>query len=70
MKKPNQPNVFEDITLELKYKIQAMKCYKSELNRYPHSRSLKAIESLSTQRGIQSGIKQAEAFEIIRMIKN
>jgi len=69
VKKPNQPNVFEDITLELKYKIQAMKCYKSELNRYPHSRSLKAIESLSSQRGIQSGIKQAEAFEIIRMIK-
>ena len=69
VKKPNQPNVFEDITMELSYKIKAMKCYKSELNRYPHPRSLKAIENLSVQRGIESGVKNAEAFQLIRNVR-
>jgi LmbE family N-acetylglucosaminyl deacetylase len=69
VKKPNRPNLFEDITIELDYKIKAMKCYKSELNQYPHPRSLKAIENLSIQRGIESGVKNAEAFQIIRSVR-
>jgi hypothetical protein len=42
--------------------------YKSELRPFPHSRSLKAIENLAIQRGIESGTKKAEAFELIRSI--
>ena len=62
------PTVFEDISKEFKYKIKSFKMYKSELRPFPHSRSLKAIENLAIQRGIESGIKKAEAFELIRSI--
>ena len=62
------PTVFEDISKEFKYKIKSFRMYKSELRPFPHSRSLKAIENLAIQRGIESGIKKAEAFELIRFI--
>ena len=62
------PTVFEDIFKEFKYKIKSFKMYKSELRPFPHLRSLKAIENLAIQRGIESGTKKAEAFELIRFI--
>ena len=62
------PTVFEDIFKEFKYKIKSFRMYKSELRPFPHSRSLKAIENLAIQRGIESGTKKAEAFELIRSI--
>ena len=62
------PTVFEDISKEFKYKIKSFRMYKSELRPFPHSRSLKAIENLAIQRGIESGTKKAEAFELIRFI--
>ena len=62
------PTVFEDISKEFKYKIKSFKMYKSELRPFPHSRSLKAIENLAIQRGIESSTKKAEAFELIRSI--
>ena len=42
--------------------------YKSEIEEFPHPRSFKAIENLSIQRGIESGLKNAEAFEIVKSI--
>ena len=62
------PTVFEDISKEFKYKIKSFRMYKSELRPFPHSRSLKAIENLAIQRGVESGTKKAEAFELIRFI--
>jgi len=62
------PTVFEDISKEFKYKIKSFRMYKSELRPFPHSRSLKAIENLAIQRGIESGTKKAEAFELIRVV--
>ena len=62
------PTVFEDISKEFKYKIKSFRMYKSELRPFPHPRSLKAIENLAIQRGIESGTKKAEAFELIRFI--
>ena len=62
------PTVFEDISKEFKYKIKSFKMYKSELRPFPHLRSLKAIENLAIQRGVESGTKKAEAFELIRSI--
>ena len=47
-----------------------MKFYKSELKKYPHSRSLKAIEALAKFRGISSGFKYAEGFVLVREIEN
>ena len=62
------PTVFEDISKEFKYKIKSFRMYKSELRPFPHPRSIKAIENLAIQRGIESDTKKAEAFELIRFI--
>jgi len=62
------PTIFEDISKEFKYKIKSIKMYKSEIRSFPHPLSLKAIENLAIQRGIESGIKKAEGFEVIRVI--
>lgn len=64
------PNFYEDISDYLDYKLKAMECYKSELKEYPHPRSLKGIEVLAQKRGTESGVKAAEAFMLIREIKN
>lgn len=61
--------IYEDVEKELKYKINAFKCYKTEIEPFPHPRSIKAIENLSIQRGIESNLKNAEAFELIRSIE-
>ena len=68
-KKNFLPNYFLNIEKFLKYKIKAIKCYKNELKKYPHSRSVMGIKNLSKIRGHQSGLKFAEAFEIIRKIE-
>ena len=62
------PNHFVNVEKYLKFKLNAIKCYKNELKKSPHSRSLNGIKNLSKIRGNQSGVKNAEAFEIIRRI--
>ena len=62
------PNRFEDIKNQISYKIKAFKMYKSEIMKYPHPRSPKAIESLAMYRGVQSGLIYAEAFEVVHEI--
>ena len=68
-KKNFVPNFFVNIENSLKSKIKAIKIYKDELKPYPHSRSLKGLKNLNKIRGNQSGLKYAEAFEIIRVIE-
>jgi N-acetylglucosamine malate deacetylase 1 len=67
-KTPFFPNRYVKINNEIKHKINAFKMYKSEIQDFPHPRSIKAIENLSIQRGIESGLKNAEAFQIIKSI--
>jgi len=62
------PNVYVNIEKEFKYKIKAFKMYTTEQQKFPFPRSLKGIESLAIQRGIESGLKKAEAFKLIRKI--
>jgi len=62
------PNYFVNIKDELKFKIKAIKTYKNEVKVAPHSRSLDGVKNLSKLRGNQSGLKNVEAFEIIRKI--
>jgi LmbE family N-acetylglucosaminyl deacetylase len=61
------PNFFIDIDKSIKYKIKALKCYKSQIlgNK---SRSLDAIMALAKFRGSQNGCNYAEAFKLIRAI--
>ena len=62
------PNYFVNIQKYLNSKIKAIKSYKNELKKPPHSRSIEGIKNLSKIRGNQSGVKYAEAYEIIRKI--
>ena len=36
--------------------------YESEVEKFPHPRSIEAIENLAIQRGIEARLKKAEAF--------
>ena len=63
-----KPNVYYDITKTFEKKIEAMRCYKSELRRFPHPRSLEAIKALARKRGSEVRVQYAEAFHLIRRI--
>jgi len=65
-----RPNLFIDISKTKEKKMEALKKYGVELKRYPHPRSLEAIDILSKQRGIQVGLDAAEAFETVRIISS
>ncbi len=62
------PNFFIDIEKEFNHKIEAMKCYQSQLRAFPSSRSLKSLESLANLRGSTVGCHCAEAFMVVRII--
>ena len=63
------PTVYEDISNELEYKINAMKLFQSQLDEFPNARSLVAIEALARYRGATVNTMAAEAFVLIREIK-
>ncbi len=60
------PNVWSDISSEFQLKIEAMKCFKSQLYAFPHPRSLEAIEALAKLRGSTIGAQYAESFVCVR----
>ena len=60
------PNVWCDITDTIDKKLEAMKCYKSQLLDFPHPRSLKAIRALSEFRGSTVCVNNAESFMLVR----
>ncbi len=62
------PQWFEDISNEFKKKIQAIQCYKKEIRRPPHPRSIDGITSLNKWRGSMIGVRYAEAFMLGRFI--
>ena len=65
-KKNFQPNFYINISNQINNKLKFLKYYKSEIKKYPHSRSLKAIEALAKVRGTSSGYNFAEAFYLVR----
>lgn len=62
------PNIWVDTGDYITRKIDALKCYQSELGEYPHPRSEKAVRILSHKRGIDVGLDHAEAFHCVRQI--
>lgn len=64
-----QPNMFVDVGATLDKKIEALKCYETEVLPFPHPRSEEALRALAAWRGATAGCKAAEAFEIVRIIK-
>tara|TARA_A100001035_G_C27786462_1_gene504679 strand:+ start:5472 stop:6152 length:681 start_codon:yes stop_codon:yes gene_type:complete len=64
------PNLFVNISETWKFKLSALQCYGAEIKKFPHTRSLKALENLSKVRGSSVGLPMAEAFEVVRKIIN
>lgn len=62
------PNVFVDIEEYFQKKVDAMRCYKSELCEFPHPRSIKGMEVLAQKWGSVVGKQYVEAFQLIRKI--
>ena len=63
------PNTYIGISRTIDKKLEAMKCYESEIRNYPHPRSLEGIKILAQKRGLEVGLKFAEAFCLIREIE-
>ncbi|QNU68683.1 PIG-L family deacetylase [Ruminiclostridium herbifermentans] len=64
-----KPNLFIDITQTIKYKLDAMSCYITEIKEYPHPRSLEALRIIAARWGTVVGTEYAEAFEIVRSVR-
>lgn len=63
------PTVFDDIEDYIENKKKAFSCFTTQIKQPPHPRSLDNIESLSKSRGATVGFHNAEAFMLIREIK-
>ncbi|MDD5005725.1 MAG: PIG-L family deacetylase [Candidatus Omnitrophica bacterium] len=63
------PNIFVNIADSIDRKIEAMKCYKTELRTFPHPRSEEAVKIIAKRWGVHVGLNYAEAFETIRILK-
>lgn len=63
------PNVYENISDTLEKKLDAMRVFQSQLADFPAARSLGAIEALAKYRGATVNVMAAEAFTLIREIK-
>ena len=62
---PFTPNVFVDITRFIELKKTVMGYYDTELYEFPDARSIKGMEVLALNRGRQSGLVYAEAFQLV-----
>ena len=60
------PNTYIDIKDTIKFKLKAIRSYRSELKLFPHPRSVKGIEILAQKRGSEANMKFAEAYMLYR----
>ena len=62
------PNWVIDISDYIGIKLEALKCYESQIFEFPSPRSIEAVEALSKFRGTQAGFGYGEGMHIIRKI--
>jgi LmbE family N-acetylglucosaminyl deacetylase len=65
---PFAPTIYRDITAFLDKKVEALQCYTGELRPYPHPRSPEGIKIVAQYRGLEAGLKAAEALMPFRVI--
>ncbi len=61
------PNMVVNIDQEIENKLDALRCYKSQIDEDSGPRSIKAVKALAEFRGTQSGFDYGEAFYVIRI---
>lgn len=59
------PNVFVAIDRTVDRKLTALRAYTDELRRYPHPRSVEAVEIMARAFGMQAGFTHAEPFRLV-----
>ena len=62
------PNWVVDISEQIDNKLNAVRCYKSQISDFPGPRSVQAVEALAKFRGTQAGFAYGEGFHIVRMV--
>jgi LmbE family N-acetylglucosaminyl deacetylase len=62
------PNVFVEISDQLERKLDAMRCFSSQIRQPPHERSIEALRALAVLRGATVMRRAAEAFVLIRHV--
>lgn len=65
---PFNPTYYVDISKYIDVKIDAFKVYESEIEEFPHPRSLEAIKTLARLRGVEAGVQNAEGFVVGRQL--
>jgi LmbE family N-acetylglucosaminyl deacetylase len=63
------PTMYIDISKHINYKLNAMKIQKSQLEKFPHPRSLKTIDMLARKRGSEICVEAAEGFVPLRIVE-
>ena len=62
------PNWVIDISEYIELKLNAFRCYQSQISIFPGPRSIEAVEALAKFRGTQAGFGYGEGMHIIRKI--
>jgi LmbE family N-acetylglucosaminyl deacetylase len=63
-----EPNTFFNIESTIERKKSAMACYETEVQAFPHPRSLEGLELVARRWGTVAGCRAAEAFELVRSV--
>jgi len=63
------PNEYVDISDMIDTKLGLLQIYSDELCEYPHPRSVEGVKILAQYRGIEAGLRFAEAFFVVRKIR-
>lgn len=66
---PFLPNQFVEIEKQMDLKLQALSAYKNVMRPFPHPRSEEILTGLAAYRGGQSGLRYAEAFQIVHRLE-
>ena len=62
------PNVWSNISDTIDLKLEAMRCYHSQIKQFPNPRSLEGITALSQMRGSTICVANAESFMLMRHV--
>lgn len=64
------PNEYVNIEDSIEEKIKLLKMYDDEMRTFPHPRSYEGVRLLAQKRGMEVGFRYAEAFEVLRNLRD
>ncbi len=63
------PGYYTDISEYIERKKELLSVYADEMREYPHPRSLDGVQALAAYRGTEVGMRFAEAFQVVRILR-